>query len=152
MVWRPGTVFPKDAELVTSLPTVNFEVSPFVIYVCKVFFQISNCKKYLNTLVCSVFEPSKLVLKVRADLSRLFSEWSSIPAPFNTNTAQIDSLSLPHVIQRDCLQWECALRAEIFVSQNRHHWLSNPLECKNVSVTKRNTKLFLSTENVSFFS
>jgi len=82
---------------------------------------------------------------------RFFNKWSVIPAPLNTNIARIDPWSLPHVIQRDCLQWECALRAEILASQSRQNLSVYSLECKNVFITKKYTKLLLSTENVSFF-
>uniref|UniRef100_A0A914LJ61 DNA2/NAM7 helicase-like C-terminal domain-containing protein n=1 Tax=Meloidogyne incognita TaxID=6306 RepID=A0A914LJ61_MELIC len=80
---------------------------------------------------------------------RFFNKWSVIPAPLNTNIARIDPWSLPHVIQRDCLQWECALRAEILASQSRQNLSVYSLECKNVFITKKYTKLLLSTENLS---
>uniref|UniRef100_A0A1I8C229 AAA_12 domain-containing protein n=1 Tax=Meloidogyne hapla TaxID=6305 RepID=A0A1I8C229_MELHA len=80
---------------------------------------------------------------------RFFNKWSAIPTPFNANIAHIDSWSLPHVIQRDCLQWERSLRAEISASQNRQNLFIYPLKCKNVCITKKYTKLFLSTENLS---
>ncbi|KAF7636539.1 AAA_12 domain-containing protein [Meloidogyne graminicola] len=79
---------------------------------------------------------------------RQFNKWSLIPEPFNANVANIDSWSLPYVIQRDCLRWERSLRTEISMSKNRH-WLSCPLECLRVFITKGNIKLLLSTKNLS---